>query len=52
MKTIEITKSGKNFTAVHVGQLSDIKNYELHMGSRHNDSRKGIYRAGIGRHRQ
>ena len=32
MKTIEITKSGKNFTAVHVGQLSDIKNYELHMG--------------------
>ena len=32
MKTIEITKSGKNFTAVHVGQLSDVKNYELHMG--------------------
>ena len=32
MKTIEITKSGKNFTAVNVGQLSDVKNYELHMG--------------------
>ena len=30
MKTIEITKSGKNFTAVNVGQLSDVKNYELH----------------------
>ena len=32
MKRIEITKSGKNFTAVNVGQLSDVKNYELHMG--------------------
>ncbi|HEY9543627.1 cupin domain-containing protein [Prevotella sp.] len=32
MKTIELTKSGKNFTAVNVGKLSDVKDYELHMG--------------------
>lgn len=29
MKTVETTKTGKNFTAVSVGKLSDIKDYVL-----------------------
>ena len=32
MKTIELTKSGKNFTAVNVGKLSEINQYVLPMG--------------------
>ena len=29
MKTIELSKSGKNFTAVNVGKLNDINQYVL-----------------------
>ncbi|MCR5078161.1 MAG: cupin domain-containing protein [Prevotella sp.] len=32
MKTVETTKTGKNFTAVNIGKLSDIKDYVLPMG--------------------
>lgn len=32
MKTVEVTKTGKNFTAVNVGKLSEIKDYVLPMG--------------------
>ena len=32
MKTIELTKSGKNFTAVNVGKLSEINQYVLPLG--------------------
>ena len=32
MKTIETIKNGKNFTAVNVGKLSDIKDYVLPLG--------------------
>ena len=33
MKTIETVKNGKNFTVVHVGKLSDIKDYVLPLGN-------------------
>lgn len=32
MKTVETIKTGKNFTAVSVGKLNEIKNYVLPMG--------------------
>lgn len=32
MKTVETIKTGKNFTAVSVGRLNEIKNYVLPMG--------------------
>ena len=32
MKTIELSKSGKNFTAVNVGMLNDINQYVLPLG--------------------
>ncbi len=32
MKTVETIKNGKNFTAVNVGKLSDIKDYVLPFG--------------------
>lgn len=32
MKEIKTIKSGKNFAAVEVGKLSEIKDYELHLG--------------------
>ncbi|MGP1435963.1 MAG: cupin domain-containing protein [Phocaeicola sp.] len=32
MKEIKTTKNGKNFTAVNLGKLNEIKDYELHMG--------------------
>lgn len=32
MKTVQTTKRGKNFTAVNVGKLSDIKDYVLSLG--------------------
>lgn len=32
MKTIELSKSGKNFTAVNVGKLNDINQYVLPLG--------------------
>ncbi len=32
MKTVETIKNGKNFTAVNVGKLSDIKHYVLPFG--------------------
>ena len=32
MKTVEIIKTGKNFTAVSVGKLNEIKDYVLPMG--------------------
>lgn len=32
MKTVETIKAGKNFTAVSVGKLSDVKDYVLPMG--------------------
>ena len=32
MKSVEVTKKGKNFTAVNVGKLSEIKDYVLPMG--------------------
>ena len=32
MKTVETIQSGKNFTAVNVGKLSEIKNYVLPFG--------------------
>lgn len=32
MKTVEVTKTGKNFTAVNVGKLSEISDYVLPMG--------------------
>lgn len=32
MKTVETIKTGKNFTAVSVGKLDEIKNYVLPMG--------------------
>lgn len=32
MKTVETIKTGKNFTAVGVGKLNEIKNYVLPMG--------------------
>ena len=32
MKTVETIKNGKNFTAVNVGKLSDIKDYVLPLG--------------------
>ena len=32
MKTIETIKNGKNFTAINVGKLSDIKDYVLPFG--------------------
>lgn len=33
MKTVETIKTGKNFTAVSVGKLNEIKNYVLPMGN-------------------
>ena len=32
MKSVEVTEKGKNFTAVNVGKLSEIKDYVLPMG--------------------
>lgn len=32
MKSVETTKTGKNFTAVSVGKLSEVKNYVLQLG--------------------
>ena len=32
MKEIKTTKSGKNFTAVNIGKLNEVKDYELHLG--------------------
>ena len=32
MKTIETIKAGKNYSAVNVGKISEIKDYELPMG--------------------
>ena len=32
MKTVETIKTGKNFTAVSIGKLNEIKNYVLPMG--------------------
>ena len=33
MKTIETTKNGKNYTAVNVGKLNEIKDYVLPLGN-------------------
>ncbi len=32
MKSVELTKTGKNFTAVNVGKLNEIKDYILPLG--------------------
>lgn len=32
MKSVQTTKTGKNFTAVNVGKLSEIKDYVLPLG--------------------
>lgn len=32
MKSVETTKTGKNFTAVSVGKLSEMKDYLLQLG--------------------
>lgn len=51
MKTVETIKTGKNFTAVSVGKLNEIKDYVLPMGDIE-ISWQGIRRSGIAGNRQ